>query len=258
MSNNGILKSSLAKKYWMAATGLFLCLFLVGHLAGNIQLLVGGYEGRLAFNEYSVFMTTNIAVIILSYLTYFSIIFHALDGLVISINNRKARPQSYVYNKPSRNSIWSSRNMGFLGTLILAFIIFHMWDFWYRYKFGSLPHMTSQDGTAFVLKNGEEVANGTVENGMVLNAAGKAMGPVMKDLHTAVVEAFQQPWVVILYVIGMIALALHLYHGVQAAFQSLGLKTPVTRRPIYIFGKIFAIVISIGFAIIPVYVYFTN
>lgn len=258
MSNNGILKSSLAKKYWMAATGLFLCLFLVGHLAGNIQLLAGGYEGRLAFNEYSVFMTTNPFVMILSYLTYFSIAFHAIDGLVITINNRKARPQGYVYNKPSKNSIWSSRNMGFLGTLILAFLVFHMWDFWYRYKFGSLPHMTSQDGAAYVLKSGEEVAGSTVENGMVVNTAGEVMGPVMKDLHTAVVEAFQQPWVVILYVIGMTALAFHLYHGVQAAFHSLGLKTQVTRRPIYFLGRLFAIVISIGFAIIPVYVYFTN
>ncbi len=258
MSNNGILKSSLAKKYWLAATGLFLGLFLVGHLAGNIQLFVSGYEGRLGFNEYSVFMTSNPFVMILSYLTYISIVFHAIDGIVITINNRKARPQGYVYNKPSRNSKWNSRNMGFLGTLILAFIIFHMWGFWYQYKFGEMPHMVSQDGTAYVLKTGEEVAKGTVENGMVISTAGKVMGPVMKDLHTAVVEAFQQPWIVILYVIGMIALAFHLYHGVQAAFQSLGLKTPVTRRPIYIFGRLFAIVISIGFAIIPVYVYFTH
>ncbi len=258
MSSKGILKSSLAKKYWLAATGLFLCFFLIGHLAGNLQLFAKGYDARLAFNEYAIFMTTNPGIMVLSYLTYFSIVFHAIDGIVITINNRKARPKSYVYNKPSRNSPWNSRNMGFLGTLLLAFIIFHMWDFWYRFKFGSLPAMTSEDGGSILLKTGEAVAGGRVENGMVVDRAGQLMGPAMKDLYTAVIEAFQQPWIVILYVIGMVALALHLHHGVQAAFHSLGLKTPETRRPIYRIGRLFAVLIAIGFAAIPVYVYFTN
>lgn len=258
MSNKGILKSSLAKKYWMALTGLFLCIFLIGHLAGNLLLFTGGYEGRLAFNEYSVFMTTNPFVMLLSYLTYASILFHAIDGVVITINNRKARPQGYVYNKPQRNSIWSSRNMGLLGTLVLAFIVFHMWDFWYRFKFGEMPAMESEDGGSYLLKTGEKVAKGTVENDMVINTAGETVGPVMRDLHTEVVTAFQQEWVVIAYIIGLIALALHLYHGVQSAFHSMGWKTPVTRRPIYFWGKVFAIVITVGFAAIPIYVYFTH
>ena len=111
----GLIKSHTVKKYWMGATGLFLCLFLIGHLAGNLQLFLDGYAGKLQFNEYAVFMTTNPAVKLLSYLTYFSILFHAVDGLVITINNRKARPEGYAYSKPSANSLWSSRNMGILG-----------------------------------------------------------------------------------------------------------------------------------------------
>ena len=258
MSNSGILKSSLAKKYWLAATGLFLCLFLIGHLAGNLQLLSSGYEAKLAFNTYAVFMVSNPVVMVLSYLTYFSIVFHAVDGAVITYKNRKARPKGYVYNKPSRNSPWNSRNMGFLGTLLLAFIVFHMWDFWYRFKFGTLPHMTGADGTSIFTRAGEEVIGGRVENGMVLNAGGDVVGPMMKDLYTAVIEAFQQPWIVAVYLIGMVVLALHLHHGVQAAFHSLGLKTPVTRRTIYFVGRLFAVVIALGFASIPVYVYLTN
>ena len=73
MSNSALIKSSLAKKYWMALTGLFLCLFLIGHLVGNLQLFLPGYAGKLQFNEYAVFMTSNPAVKILSYLVYFSI-----------------------------------------------------------------------------------------------------------------------------------------------------------------------------------------
>ena len=126
MSNSALIQSSLAKKYWMAATGLFLCLFLIGHLAGNLQLLIPGEEGRLQFNAYAQFMTSNIAVMILSYLTYISIIFHAIDGIVLSVQNKKARPLDYAYSRPSRNSLWTSRNMGILGTLILVFIIIHM------------------------------------------------------------------------------------------------------------------------------------
>ncbi|HSP40416.1 MAG TPA: hypothetical protein VLN46_03210, partial [Gillisia sp.] len=77
----------------MAFTGLFLCTFLVGHLLGNLQLLLPVSESaRDQFNEYGLFMTTNPLVMILSYVTYLSILFHAIDGVILTINNRKARP----------------------------------------------------------------------------------------------------------------------------------------------------------------------
>src|SRR5690606_28957963 len=123
MSNSALIQSSLATKYWMAATGLFLCLFLIGDLAGGLQLLASGEEALLAFNEYAKFMTTNPAVKILSYLTYISILFHAIDGIVLTVQNRRARPKGYAYSKPSANSLWTSRNMALLGTIILVFII---------------------------------------------------------------------------------------------------------------------------------------
>ena len=90
MAQTGILKSSIAKKYAMAATGLFLCLFLAGHLAGNLQLFVAEADGGRKFNEYAKFMTTFPAVKILSYLTYLSVLFHMVDGIVLSVQNRKA------------------------------------------------------------------------------------------------------------------------------------------------------------------------
>jgi succinate dehydrogenase / fumarate reductase cytochrome b subunit len=89
MSNNGLLKSSLAKKYLMALTGLFLCTFLVGHLAGNLQLFIQGAEGQQAFNEYAEFMTTFPLVKLLSYLTYACVLFHIVDGIVLTTRNRK-------------------------------------------------------------------------------------------------------------------------------------------------------------------------
>jgi succinate dehydrogenase / fumarate reductase cytochrome b subunit len=248
----GLIKSHIVKKYWMAATGLFLCLFLVGHLAGNLQLFIDGYAGRLQFNEYAVFMTTNPAVKILSYVTYFSILFHAVDGLVISINNRKARPESYAYSKPGANSLWSSRNMGILGTIIFVYIVVHMQNFWYIYKFGNTPYMSAEDGSSPLLMDGTVVKGGTIENGEVIKA-GENLGPAMRDLYEIVIESFQEPLLVVFYVIGMIAIAFHLIHGFQSGFQSLGLKNKKYGVLIDKAGYAFAIIIPLLFAVIPVY-----
>ena len=126
MAKSAILKSSIAKKYWMAFTGLFLCVFLLGHLAGNLQLI---FSDALHFNQYALFMTTNPAVKILSYVTYISILFHAIDGIVLTIQNKKARPVAYAKTDGSSSS-FSSRNMAVLGTIILVFIVTHMVNFW--------------------------------------------------------------------------------------------------------------------------------
>ena len=228
MSKSALIQSSLAKKYWMAATGLFLCLFLIGHLAGNLQLLMPGEEGQLQFNAYAEFMTSNPGVIVLSYLTYLSIIFHAIDGLVLTIQNNRARPHNYAYSKPSANSPWTSRNMGILGTIILVFIIIHMRSFWYVMHWGPI---------------------GVDANGN-------------KDLYTVTVTAFRDGTYGLIttigYVIAMIAIGFHLSHGVQSAFQSLGLRTDKIKKALFTIGYLFAIIIPLLFALIPVYLYLTK
>ena len=164
MSNSALIKSSIAKKYWMALTGLFLCLFLVGHLIGNLQLIIKtGEEGRRAFNEYAYFMTHNPAIMVLSYLTYFSILFHAIDGIALFIQNKKARPVSYAYNKPSANSSLPSRYMALLGTIVLVFIATHMSNFWWKMKISDEVPMhtyyspSSQD-TMYLTQKGEQIS----------------------------------------------------------------------------------------------------
>ncbi len=228
MSNSAILKSSLAKKYWMAFTGLFLCLFLVGHLAGNLQLFIQGEPGRLQFNAYAAFMTTNPLVKILSYVTYISILFHAIDGIILTRNNMRARPSRYVQSNPSANSHWTSRNMGILGTIILVFIIIHMRTFWYEMHWGEIG----------------------------LDIEGN------RDLYSVVMATFSDPSFGIVYTIGyalaMMGVAFHLVHGFQAAFQSLGLKTRKIENAIRLFGLFFAIVVPTLFAAIPIYIFLTQ
>ena len=163
MSKSAFIKSSLAKKYYMALTGLFLCLFLVGHLLGNLQMIFKtGEEGKRIFNEYAYFMTHNPAVMLLSYLTYFSILFHAADGIALLIQNRRARPVKYAYSKPSANSSWTSRYMALLGTLVLVFIATHMSNFWWKMKYTTKVPLhsyyseTSQD-SLYLTHKGEQI-----------------------------------------------------------------------------------------------------
>lgn len=220
----GIFGTSVAKKFWMAITGLFLILFLVVHLAGNLQLLNLSAEGRQAFNEYTVFMTTFPVVKIISYVLYLSILFHAVEGLWLTAQNRKARGSSYKHYRPGKTSIWASRQMGLLGTVILVFLIVHMGQFWYTYKFGEMP----------------------------LDASG------MKDMATVVVSTFSEGSMallfVIIYVLGQAALGFHLWHGFESTFQSLGI-TAKTHRTLSFVGRAFSLVVTLLFAIIPVYIY---
>ncbi len=221
MSKSVLIKSSIAKKYWMASTGLFLCLFLLGHLLGNLQLLLPEHVAELQFNEYARFMTTNPIVKILSYVTYFSILFHAVDGIALTIQNKKARPVNYAYNKPSANSNWASRNMGLLGGILLFFLIVHMRSFWYEMHFGEMPLDENNN----------------------------------KNLYSITVAAFDQLWYVLLYVGSMVAIAFHLSHGLASAFQSFGVNHVKYNQFIKKLGFFLGVLIPLAFAIIPIALY---
>ena len=198
MSKSAFIKSSLAKKYYMALTGLFLCLFLVGHLLGNLQMIFKtGEEGKRIFNEYAYFMTHNPAVMLLSYLTYFSILFHAADGIALLIQNKRARPVKYAYSKPSANSSWTSRYMALLGTLVLVFIATHMSNFWWKMKYTtevplhSYYSETSRD-TMYLTHKGEQITTaqlrmiGDTEGTQLIMRADKMNQSIEQEFNTYV------------------------------------------------------------------------
>jgi succinate dehydrogenase / fumarate reductase cytochrome b subunit len=284
MSKSVLLKSSLAKKYWMAVTGLFLCLFLVGHLLGNLQLFAGGEEGKRAFNEYAYFMAHNPLIKVASYLTYISILFHAIDGLLLAVQNAKARPVKYASNNAAANSSWASRKMALLGSIILIFICTHMVNFWAKIKIQhdaplhikydvAFPDGSTHDW--YLMTNGSYVP---VEQTVIKNhteiydkQVDVKVGVGYKNLYDIVLGFFGHDktregvplnpyalWAVIGYVISMAVLAFHLMHGFSSAFQSLGLRHPKYTSFIKIFGKAFAILVPLAFATIPVYIYLTK
>ncbi len=282
MAKSALLKSSIAKKYWMALTGLFLCLFLAGHLAGNLQLI---FSDALHFNQYALFMTSNPAVKLLSYVTYISILFHAVDGFMLTYQNVKARPVGYAKSNPGANSSFSSRNMAVLGTLILVFIVTHMVNFWAKMHFDEkMPlqtitveamgqkqdlYLTTNEGylpVQQVAKSYDEATKSGLQTYIenrteFYNTQAKVkVGEGYKDLHKITVAFFKDAKfgliATILYVLAMAVLAFHLLHGFQSAFQSLGLNNPNWTPKIKFFGTAFAIVVPLLFAIIPVYIHF--
>ena len=286
MAKSALLKSSIVKKYWMALTGLFLCLFLAGHLAGNLQLIFGT---SLQFNEYALFMTTNPAVKILSYLTYISILFHAIDGILLTFQNKAARPIGYAKTDGSSSS-FASRNMAVLGTIILVFIVTHMVNFWAKMHFDkNMPLMTktidvqgqkqvfyvgTQTGQYFpveqVAKEGEKPEEGVMPKQFVIknktelyySQADVKTADLYKDLHKITFEFFKDEKFGLIftlgYVLAMLAMAFHLWHGFQSAFQSLGATGSKLTPAIKLFGKLFSVIVPLLFAIIPIYIHFSK
>ena len=213
--------SKIFQKALAALSGGFLVLFLLGHLVGNLQLFIPGELGQKQFNSYALFMTTNPAVIALSYLTYTSIILHSILTLYLVLKSRVARPVRYQVSSGSSNSSWASRNMAFLGTMLLIFLIIHLRSFWYEMHFGDIG----------------------------LDKWGN------KDLYTVTVSAFQNTLYTVFYVLSMLMLSFHLSHGVSSAFQTLGLSTSKYEKIINFVGKSIAVLIPLIFASIPITLY---
>jgi succinate dehydrogenase / fumarate reductase cytochrome b subunit len=218
------LTSSIGRKMIMSLTGLFLILFLVVHLLGNFQLLKN--DGGVAFNQYTYFMTHFPLIKLISYGLYFFILLHTIQGLALWFANRKAKGVGYAVSPAQPGVTWASKNMALLGTLILAFLFIHMGDFWGKMKLGMLKQVSYSD-----FKNGLPIY----------------------DLYERVAIAFQNPIIVVIYVVGQAVLAFHLWHGFQSAFQTLGWNHPKYTPLVKFIGKAYSILVPLGFAIIPIW-----
>lgn len=216
-----LLSSTLGRKLMMALTGLFLILFLVVHLIGNLQLLKED-QGE-AFNVYAHFMTSNPLIKVVSYVNYAAILIHVIWAILLTRLNRQARgSQGYAVTKNS--SPWTSRNMGILGTFILIFLVIHLKGFWYEMHWGGIAEATYE-------------------------------GKNYKDLYTVVDKAYSQSWYVGIYVFSMLILAFHLWHGFASSFQTLGLNHLKYNPVIKFVGRAFAIIVPALFALIPIWMF---
>lgn len=217
-----LTSSSIGRKYAMALSALFLLSFLVLHLVVNLLSLFGPE----VYNSASSFMGYNPLVqFVMQPILVVGVIFHFVMGFILEIRNRAARPIKYETNNPSENSTWMSRNMIISGLVILAFLGLHMYDFWYHemnYKY--IQGLPVEQERFFT------------------------------DLH----HKFENPIRVGIYIISFVLLGLHLAHGFQSSFQSVGARHPKYTPVLKAFGTWFSILIPAGFIIIALYHFLTQ
>jgi succinate dehydrogenase / fumarate reductase, cytochrome b subunit len=222
MARQGLFGSSLVKKYWMALTGLFLISFLLVHVTLNAFIFFN--DGGVTFNAGAEFMAKNPIIRIMEVVLFIGLIAHIVDGLMLWSQNRAARPVKYAMEKGSANRSWYSASMGILGTLILFFLIMHLWHFWVKSRITGLHHYG-------------------------VDAAGQ------ENLYGVMLEVFKNPIVVVVYVLGCFSLFWHLLHGFKSAFQSLGLNHKRYNPIIALLGTAFSIVVPVLFALMPVSIF---
>ena len=224
MSKSGFLQSSIGKKFIMGITGLFLISFLVVHCFINSLIFVN--DGGETFDLGCEFMGTNWIIRAMEIVLFAGLLLHIFQALILTLENRKARPVAYGVTNGNANSKWYSRWMGLLGTLILMFLIIHLSHFWIQSRFtDNLAHTREHI-------EGDQIT----------------MFDRMKFVFTEL-------WVVIVYCLGMVSLAYHLLHGFQSAFQTLGLNHSKYTPCIKMCGVAFSIIVPLIFASMPIAIF---
>lgn len=211
-----LLTSTIGRKILMGASGLLLLAFLVVHVSGNLIL----FAGREPFNEYSHKLISNPLIYVAEIGLLALFVAHFASGLLVTRSNRGARPVGYAVKRgaggASHKSL-ASTSMILSGLFVLAFVPLHLWTFKYGAQYPS------------------------------------PADPAVRDIHRLVLEEFHEPLEVVWYVGAMLIVGLHLWHAFGSGLESLG----VTHRPaLRRVGQALAVMITVGFLIVPIAVYF--
>lgn len=251
-----LFSTTVGKKILSALTGLFLSVFLVAHLAGNLLIFPGQGEWITKYGNFlGALPTTLVAEVML----YALILGHAYMGIRVWRENKAARPQEYgVKDWTSRGKLTSgphksrksvsSTTMAVSGLVMLLFIAVHTIHFrigkyqeQYRLTETTTANAVVSTSSTRSVSSGQAIAAATAEH-------------KGEDLARLVNDSFQNIWVVIGYVLAMVAVALHLNHGFASAFQSMGIAGYNRVWPWI--GRLFTAVVMGGFIVIPIWVYF--
>ncbi len=224
-----VFTSSVGRKLTMGLTGISLVLFLVIH-AGLNACIWANDNGEM-FNRAAHFMGSMVVIRILEIGLFLFIFLHIIQGFALTLYNRSKRLTPYEVNYGNKGSKWYSRSMGLLGTLLLLFLIMHIYHFWTPSRLGGIGNIHS---LATVQYGTEEFHN----------------------LYKEMLNVFQDNiLIVVLYVLGCISLGYHLAHGFQSAFRTLGVHNKRYSTMLTAFGYGFSIVVPLTFAMMPVSMY---
>jgi succinate dehydrogenase / fumarate reductase cytochrome b subunit len=216
-SRAGVFATSVGTKILIGVTGLALFIYLIIHIAGNLMV----FFGPAIFNKYAYTLEANPLIPIIEIGLLLIFLVHVYKTVRMFLGNQATRPVGYAVKKkagsPSRKTLASS-TMIFSGLWLLAFIIVHVKAFRYGIEY-DWP-----------------------EGG--------------RDLYRLEMENFSNPLMVGFYVLSMVVVGSHLWHGISSGFQSLGLDKPAWTRFILPAGKVIAALIAGGFIVIAVWAYF--
>lgn len=223
--------SSIGQKFTMALTGIFLITFLVVHVGLNACIWAND-NGRM-FNTGANFMGSMLVIRIIEIGLFAGIITHTIQGLVLATKNNTRRKVGYAIDYGNRGSKWYSRSMGLLGTLLLLFLIMHIYNFWVPSRLGGIAN----------IKPLQEI---DYTNGL---------GKQYHNLYLEMIHVFQHPLIVILYVLGCASLAYHLMHGFESAFRTIGVHNIRYLKLLRYTGRGFSVIVSAAFAMMPISIY---
>ncbi len=219
----------------MALTGLFLISFLVIHVGLNSCIFndlsfFNPEDNGSMFNRAAYFMGNSLVIRILEFGLFAGFILHIIQGYAVEIKNRKMRKLSYQVAMGNKGSKWYSRSMAIMGTLIFFYLIIHVSQFWVPSR---ITH-TAEPVSYPELSGNRE----------------------MHNMFLLMYDTFQQEWVVLLYLVGVLSLAFHLFHGFHSAFRSLGVHNRKYLKILEGFGYAFTIIVCVLFALMPLSMYF--
>lgn len=211
------LDSSVGRKMALALAGIVWTGFVFGHMAGNLLILFSAeaynkYGHAIVSNKILIYGTESILIL--------ALLVHVILGLKLTIENKAARQTKYLGAPKVKKGTLSSKTMMIHGSIVLAFIIYHLITFKY--------------GPEYKISYG---------------------GEEMRDLHRLVVEVFQNPAYVVGYIFCLILLGVHLSHGASSVFQTLGFNHPSYTPTIKKLGILYAVVVAGGFIAQPLYVF---
>ena len=228
-----LVRSSLGRKYLMAATGLLLVGFVFVHMIGNLKVFLGAddlnhYAHMLKYRGWALW---GFRIGLLSIA-----LVHVACGLSLAIENRRARPQRYEEHRTMQAS-FASLCMAASGLLVGAFLLFHLY------------HFTLKAGPFEVYE--KYLSPIAAEPGIFQTLAPVEPGQAYPNVYEMVVKGFSNPWISAFYFAGVGLLCLHLSHGVQSMFQSMGWRSEASGPLLNGLARLVALVIFLGMAAVP-------
>ena len=219
-----IVNSSIGRKLVMSISGFALIFFLLFHMSMNFVAIIDDVLGTEGYNAICGFLGANWYAVVASMGLAFLVLVHFIYAIVLTIQNKKARGnQRYAYSKKPAEVEWASQNMFVLGLIVIGFMMLHLSQFWYKMQLNELLHVDT------------------------------SVNP--HDGSYLVIKTFQNPIMVALYVVWLVALWFHLTHGFWSAMQTIGINNAVWFNRWKVIGNVFTTIICLGFAFVAVTLY---